>query len=71
MELYELTVHELVDKLEKGEITSEEITRSYFDRIKEKEPQVKAYISILEEDAIKKAKQIDEKRKIRNPRYDL
>ena len=37
MELYELTVHELADKLEKGEITSEEITRSYFDRIKEKE----------------------------------
>ena len=63
MELYEYTVHELIEKMEKGETTSVEITKSYFDRIKEKEPQVKAYISILEEDAIKKAKQIDEKRK--------
>lgn len=36
MELYEYTVHELVEKLEKGEVTSEEITRSYLDRIKKK-----------------------------------
>ena len=63
MELYEFTVHELVDKLEKGEITSEEITRSYFERIKEKDPEVKAYISILEDEAITKAKEIDEARK--------
>ena len=45
MELYELTVHELVEKLEKKEVTSEEITKSYFDRIKEKDPMVKAYVS--------------------------
>ncbi len=62
MELYEYTVHELVEKLEKREITSEEIVKSYFERIKEKEPKVKAYNSILEDDAIKKAKEIDEKR---------
>ena len=36
MELYELTVHELAEKLEKKEITSEELVKSYFDRIKEK-----------------------------------
>ena len=63
MELYEYTVHELVDKLEKGEITSEEITRSYFDRIKEKDIAIKAYVSVLEETAIEKAKKIDEARK--------
>ncbi len=63
MELYELTVHELVEKLEKGEITSEEITKSYFKRIKEKEPEVKAYVSTLEEQAITKAKEVDEARK--------
>ena len=63
MELYEYTVHELVDKLEKGEITSEEITRSYFDRIKEKDTDIKAYVSVLEETAIEKAKKIDEARK--------
>lgn len=63
MELYELTVHELVEKLEKKEVTSEEITKSYFDRIKEKDPLVKAYVSTLEEEAMKKAREVDEKRK--------
>ena len=63
MELYEYTVHELVDMLEKGETTSEEITKSYFKRIKEKDPDVKAYISLLEDEAIAKAKEIDEARK--------
>ena len=67
MELYEYTVHELVEKLEKGEVTSEEITRSYFDRIKEVEPEVKAYVSLLEEDAIAKAKKVDEDRKAGKP----
>lgn len=63
MELYELTVHELIEKLEKNEVTSEEITKAYFDRIKEKDGQVKAYVSTLEEQAMAKAKQIDEARK--------
>ena len=35
MELYELTVHELLDKLDKKEITVEDITKSYIDRINE------------------------------------
>jgi len=63
MELYELTVHELTEKLEKCEITSEKIVKSYFDRIKEKDGEVKAYVTTLEEQAITKAKEIDEKRK--------
>ena len=36
MELYELTVHELIQKLEKNEITSEDIMKSYLKRIEEK-----------------------------------
>ena len=44
MELYELTAHELMDKLAKAEVTSEEITKSYFDRIREKDGEVKAYV---------------------------
>ena len=63
MEIYELTVHELVEKLESGELTSEEITKSYLDRIKEVDPEVKAYISVMEEEAIEKAKKIDSRRK--------
>ena len=49
MELYEYTVHELIEKLEKGEVTSEEITKSYFDRIKEIDPKVKAYTNSCSE----------------------
>lgn len=63
MELYEYTVHELVEKLEKGEITSKELTESYFKRIKEIDPKVKAYVSILEKEALEKAIKIDEDRK--------
>ncbi|MBQ7411253.1 MAG: Asp-tRNA(Asn)/Glu-tRNA(Gln) amidotransferase subunit GatA [Clostridia bacterium] len=53
--------------LEKGEVTSEEITRSYFERIKEKDDQVKAYVSLLEDEAIAKAKKVDEDRKAGKP----
>ena len=63
MEICKLTVHELVDLLEKGELTSEEITRAYIDRIKELDPKVKAYVSVLEDEAIAKAKKVDEDRK--------
>ena len=62
MEIYELTVHELAEKLEKKEITSEELVKSYFDRIKEKDKDVKAYVLTLEEKAIEKAKEIDKAR---------
>ena len=67
MELYELTAHELMDKLETGEITSEEITKSYLARIKEKDESVKAYVSIMEEEALAKARKVDEDRKAGKP----
>ena len=63
MELYELTAHELMEKLEAGEITSEEITKRYFERIKEKDDLVKAYVSLLKEEALAKARSVDEDRK--------
>ena len=64
MDITELTVHELIEKLEKKELTSTEIIQSYVDRIKEKEPEVQAFVTILEEEALKQAKNIDEKRKL-------
>ena len=63
MDICKLTVHELVDLLEKGEVTSEEITRAYLDRINEIDPKVKSYNSVLEEDALAKARKVDEDRK--------
>ena len=61
MELYELTVHELLDKLDKKEITIEDITKSYVDRINEKEKDVQAFVSILDKEALEKAKEIKER----------
>ena len=62
MELYELTVHELRDKLAKNEITAEEITKSYIKRIEEKEPEVKAFINTNLDEALKAAQEADKKR---------
>ena len=61
MNITELTVHELRDKLANKEITATEITKAYTDRIKEKEPQVDAFITILAEEAEKKAEEIQAK----------
>ena len=62
MELYELTVHELLDKLSKKEITLEDITKSYINRIKEKEDEVEAFVTVLSEEAENKSKEIDKKK---------
>lgn len=59
MELYELTVHELVDKLEKNEITSEDIVKSYSKRIEEKEKDVQAFVTVTTDTAIEKSKNIN------------
>ncbi len=61
-----LTVHELVNKIEKNELTSEEITKAYTDRINDKEKEVQAFITITANEAIEKAKKIDEERKAEN-----
>ena len=71
MELYEYTVHELADMLANGTVTSYEITKAYLDRIEEKDFMVNAYISVFENEALEKAKKIDEDRKngIKLPKY--
>lgn len=62
MDITELTVHELRDKLADNELTSEEITKAYVDRINEKEKDVQAFVATLTDEALEKAKVIDEKR---------
>lgn len=61
MNIVDLTVHELVEKLEKKELTITEINKAYADRIKLEEPKIGAYISNLSEDAVKEAISIEEK----------
>lgn len=62
MNIIDLTVHELKEKLEKKELTSVEITKAYVDRINEKEKEVDAFVTLLTDEAIEKAKKIDEER---------
>ena len=62
MELYELTVHELLKKLDNKEITIEEITKSYIDRINEKEKDVQAFVTISDKEALEKATSIKERK---------
>ena len=63
MELYELTVHELLEKLEKNEITPEDITKSYIERINNKEQDIQAFITLLDKEAEETAKNIGAERK--------
>lgn len=59
MNLYELTVHELIEKLDKKEITPEDITKSYVDRINEKEKDIKAFVTVTDKEALEKSKTAD------------
>ena len=61
MNITELTVHELKEKLEKKELTSYEITKAYIEKIEEKEKDVQAFVTTLEKDALEKAEEIDKK----------
>ena len=49
MDITELTVHELVEKIKNKELTVTEINKAYIDRINEKEKDVQAFITLLTE----------------------
>ena len=55
MELYELTLHELQERLARREISSQEIVKSIFTRINKVEDKVKAFLTLTEESALQKA----------------
>ena len=63
MDITNLTVHELMEKLGNNELTSEKITKAYVDRINDKEKDVNAFVTTLCDEALEKAKKMDEKRK--------
>lgn len=61
MNITELTVHELQEKIKNKELTITEITKAYIDRIKEKETEVQAFITELTEDGMKQAEEIQDR----------
>ncbi len=61
MELYELTIHELHEKLKKGEVSSVEATQACLDRIGAVEEKVHAFITVTPEEALKGAAEADQR----------
>ena len=58
MDLTELTVHELQEKLKNKEINVFDITKAYISRIDEKEKDVQAFVTVLKEEALKKSEEV-------------
>ena len=61
MDITELTVHEIQEKLKNKELTVTDITKAYVDRINEKEKDVEAFVTTLTDEALEQAKDIQAK----------
>lgn len=61
MDITELTVHELQEKIKNKELTIKEITEAYIDRINKKEKDVQAFVTELTDEAKKSAEEIQNK----------
>lgn len=59
MNLTNLTIHELHEKIKKKEVSSLEATQAQLDHIRKVEPKVSAYITLTEELALEQAKKTD------------
>lgn len=60
MELYKLTACELSQMLKNKECSSVEITKSVFNRISDTEDKINAYVTLNKENALNKAKLVDD-----------
>ncbi len=61
MELYELTIRELHDKLRKKEVSSVEATHSVLSRIEAVDGKINAFITVTPEEALKDAAEADKR----------
>lgn len=59
MELAQLTIHELAEKLKKKEVSSVEITQSVLDRIKKYDSKIEAFLHVCGDQALAQAKAVD------------
>jgi aspartyl-tRNA(Asn)/glutamyl-tRNA(Gln) amidotransferase subunit A len=57
--LHELTIKSFHDGLLDKKFSALEVTQAYFDRIKEKDPEIHAYLSTAEQSAIRQAETVD------------
>lgn len=61
MRLYELTAHELKEKIERREVGVEEAVRAVLDRIGEVDGATRAYVTVVREQALAKARAADQR----------
>jgi aspartyl-tRNA(Asn)/glutamyl-tRNA(Gln) amidotransferase subunit A len=61
IDLTNLTIEKAGQGLRNKDFTSVELTRAYLDLIKEKDPQIKAFITVTEEMALRQAAEADER----------
>ena len=61
MELYNLTISEARSAIDKGEISPTELTNAVFNRIEAVEKKIKAYVTLLKENALTQAKQAEDR----------
>ncbi|MDH5179708.1 MAG: Asp-tRNA(Asn)/Glu-tRNA(Gln) amidotransferase subunit GatA [Gammaproteobacteria bacterium] len=59
--MHQMTIAELAKGLQKGQFSSEELTRAYLQRIKQFDAELNSYITVVEEQAIAQAKAADQR----------
>jgi aspartyl-tRNA(Asn)/glutamyl-tRNA(Gln) amidotransferase subunit A len=65
--LIERTATELISSLTRGELTAEALTAAFLQSIRERDPQVKAFLYVDENAALDQARAVDDKRKRGEP----
>jgi aspartyl-tRNA(Asn)/glutamyl-tRNA(Gln) amidotransferase subunit A len=59
--LYELTAAEVAEQVRRGDISAEEHLQSVLERMSQVEGKIHAYVTLVEDEALKRAREIDEK----------
>ncbi|MCJ7664878.1 MAG: amidase family protein, partial [Desulfobacterales bacterium] len=59
--MYRLTIHELHERLKSKEVSSQEVTRLLLERIQKVDPQIKAYLLVIEQQAMERAQEADQR----------
>ncbi len=67
MALIDLTATELLARLNRGEVTSVEVTQAFLDRIAKLDGQVQAFLRVDSSAALARAEEIDRKRRNGQP----
>ncbi len=61
MDLHELSIQQAHELLSSRQMSSEELTRAYLERIRRIDPQIKSYVTVSEEVALDQAHQADQR----------